>query len=189
MLFQSHTVIFLCFIAYAAAQTYTKLDFKDCGSRNVQISRLSITPMPIIQPGEGTVSVSVAATENIKGVIKADLNIIRKVSGIQLPIKCYIVEGEFVGSCSYPDLCGLMKRLIKYEPGQCPENLAQYGIDCECPININKNDIDIEMAVSIPQAPDFASWLSVGDFDVNLKATVANIYACYDIKFSVKPKK
>ncbi len=34
----------------------------------------------------------------------------------------------------------------------------------------------------------YASWLSVGDFDVNIKASVGNIYACYDIRFAVKPK-
>lgn len=35
----------------------------------------------------------------------------------------------------------------------------------------------------------FAKWLSVGDFDVNLKASVGKINACYDIKFALKPKK
>jgi hypothetical protein len=56
---------------------------------------------------------------------------------------------------SYPDLCALAKRIVKYEPGQCPENLAQYGIDCECPVDVSKNDLDIEMIVSLPQAPEY----------------------------------
>jgi len=54
--------------------------------------------MPIIQPGNGSISVSIIATERIKGIIKADLKIVRKVSGIKLPVNCYIVEGESVGS-------------------------------------------------------------------------------------------
>jgi hypothetical protein len=48
-----------------------------------------------------------------------------------------------------------MKRIIKYEPGECPENLAQYGIDCECPVDVSKNDLDITMGVSLPQAPEY----------------------------------
>ena len=53
-----------------------------------------------------------------------------------------------------------MKRLVKYEPGQCPSDLLQYGIDCECPVNINKRDIDINMDIEIPQAPEYESYLS-----------------------------
>ena len=51
-------------------------------------------------------------------------------------------------------MCALMKRLIKYEPGQCPENFAQYGIDCNCPVNILKTDLDIDVDVTIPKAPE-----------------------------------
>jgi hypothetical protein len=54
---------------------------------------------------------------------------------------------------SYPDLCALMKRIVKYEPGECPEKLAQYGIDCNCPVHVTKSDLDIEMDVTMPQAP------------------------------------
>ena len=54
--------------------------------------------MPIIQPGPGTVSFSVAATQKIQGVIKADVNILRTVKGIKLPVRCYQVNGENVGS-------------------------------------------------------------------------------------------
>jgi hypothetical protein len=54
--------------------------------------------MPILQPGTGKVSFAIAANENIKGIIKADLKIVRTVSGIKLPVNCYKVEGENFGS-------------------------------------------------------------------------------------------
>ena len=187
MFSKTSIIVFMCFFAYALSQTYKEMTFTDCGSRNAKINRLSYTPMPIIQPGAGKISFSIAATENIKGVIKADVNIVRTVSGIKLPVRCYIVQGENVGSCSYPDLCNLMKRLVSYGPGNCPANLAQHGIDCNCPVNINKRDLDIDMDVTLPQAPEYASWLSTGDFDVKLSASVGTISACYNIKFSVKP--
>ena len=45
----------------------------------------------------------------IRGQIKADLKLIRIVSGITLPLQCYnTVNGPF-GSCVYDDLCTFMK--------------------------------------------------------------------------------
>ena len=54
--------------------------------------------MPIIQPGPGKLSFAVSSTERIRGVIKADVNIMRTVNKIKLPVRCYIVEGENFGS-------------------------------------------------------------------------------------------
>lgn len=64
--------------------------------------------MPIIQPGEGTLSFAASTTELIKGVIKADLKIVRTVSGIKLPISCYSYEGEKVGSWYRTDFSELI---------------------------------------------------------------------------------
>lgn len=47
-----------------------------------------------------------------------------------------------------------MKRIIKYEPGKCPESLAPHGINCECPVNIITNSLDIDMDVDIPEVPE-----------------------------------
>jgi len=190
MLAKIGVIVFMCFITYASSQTYKQLMYSDCGSKNVQIKKLSLEPMPIIQPGTAKLTFSISTTEFIKGVIKADLNIIRKVSGIPLPVKCYIIDGHPVGSCSYPDLCSLMKRLTEARLDECPKQLEPHGINCNCPVNVVTRSLDVDdMEINIPAAPQAASWLSVGDFDVKLKASVGNIQACYDIKFSVKPLK
>ncbi|CAF2330924.1 unnamed protein product [Rotaria sp. Silwood2] len=187
MLSKTSIIIFMCCIAYALSQTYKEVTYTDCGSKNVRISRLSYKPMPIVQPGTGTLSFAVAATERIQGVIKAKIDIKRKVGGIALPVSCYIVQGEQVGSCTYPDFCALLKRVFKYEVHNCPAKLVQNGINCNCPISLARNDLDIEMDVTLPSAPEYASWLSVGDFDIKLQASVGQIEACYDMKFAVKP--
>ena len=54
--------------------------------------------MPIVQPGTASLSFAVEATKPLKGVLKADVNILRTVSGIRLPIRCYKVQGEDIGS-------------------------------------------------------------------------------------------
>ena len=45
----------------------------------------------------------------IKGVIKADVKIIKKIGGLTLPVNCYLSNGTYIGSCVYNDLCGLIK--------------------------------------------------------------------------------
>ena len=47
-----------------------------------------------------------------------------------------------------------MKRLVKYEPGQCPPEFLQYNIDCNCPVNVNKSNLDIDLDINIPEAPE-----------------------------------
>ena len=70
----------------------------------MKINRLAITPMPLLHPGSATLSASISTTEKIKGVIKADVKILRIVSGIKLPINCYIHEGEYIGSWFVPEI-------------------------------------------------------------------------------------
>jgi hypothetical protein len=36
------------------AQDYTKLMFKDCGSKSTDIEKVDITPMPLLNPGPAT---------------------------------------------------------------------------------------------------------------------------------------
>ncbi|CAF1153810.1 unnamed protein product [Adineta steineri] len=189
MVSNSFAVIFMCFVTYAASQTYQKVTLKDCGSKNVKVNRFDIQPMPIIHPGKVTLSVDISATEPIRGVIKADVKLIRTVSGIKLPVSCYIVEGEQVGSCNYPDLCALMQRLTGDLSQDCHPSLVENGIDCTCPVYIPKTALDIIFETEIPKVPEFANWLAVGDMDCNLKATVGNLAACYDIGFAMKPAK
>lgn len=54
--------------------------------------------MPMVHPGPVSLSASLSTTEKISGVIKADVKILRTVSGIKLPVNCYIHEGEYMGS-------------------------------------------------------------------------------------------
>jgi len=110
-------LLLVVLIGYISAQTttYKKFEFFDCGSKNVQIKALDLTPIPIITPGTAHLRLNVEALEPISGVISANLTIKRKVSGITLPINCYKVDGKEVGSCAYKDLCGLMKSLFPME--------------------------------------------------------------------------
>lgn len=132
--------------------------------------------MPILHPAPGRLSVAMEASERISGVVKADVKIVRTVNKIKLPVGCYIHQGVQYGSwyelfprgwtidllflsfsSSYADLCALIKRVFTYDSSNCPEQLTQYGINCECPVSLNKNNLDVDLDVNIPQAPEYGT--------------------------------
>ena len=121
--------------------------------------------------------------------IRTVLNIVRTVSGIALPIKCYKVNGVEVGSCDYKDLCLVLKTLLpSFGPATCPAGVAQYGIDCNCPFNIRTGQISIvKERLELPDAQaSIASFMASGTFTIKLDTYDAvGQYASITIKFSV----
>ena len=130
-------------------------------------------------------------------VLRVALNIIRSVSGIALPVKCYIVNGQNVGSCTYPDLCAFLQSLFdEFKPETCPPALAEYGIDCKCPFNIRSQQLNIVgHTLEIPDASKTAaSFLASGNFDITINATETDPsapkpYGCGKISLTIKQKK
>ena len=62
-----------------------------------------------MQPGTGYLNLKMLLKRDVGGNLKTTINIIRTVSGIALPIRCYIAAGIEVGSCTYPG-----KKLIEH---------------------------------------------------------------------------
>ena len=46
-----------------------------------------------------------SSLREISGSLPATIDIIRTVAGLALPVRCTIVQGFSVGSCSYNDVC------------------------------------------------------------------------------------
>ncbi len=66
---------------------YTKLQWSDCGSKEVTFYNIDVSPMPIVQPGEARLNFKAQLKRGIQGDLKTDLQIVRTVSGIKLPIR------------------------------------------------------------------------------------------------------
>ena len=66
---------------------YTKLQWTDCGSKAIQFTNIAATPMPIIQPGVGQLYLKATILRASSGNMKSDINIVRTVSGLALPIR------------------------------------------------------------------------------------------------------
>jgi hypothetical protein len=125
--------------------------------------------------------------------IRTVLKIIRTVSGIALPVKCYKIDGVDVGSCDYKDLCLVLKKVLpQFKPDSCPAPMAQYGIDCNCPFNIPAGRIVIENErLILPDAQaTIANFMATGDFTIQLDTyDTVGAYASLIIRFTVKAAK
>ncbi|UJR38041.1 hypothetical protein I4U23_030723 [Adineta vaga] len=178
------------------AQDYTKLQFADCGSKSTDIINVDIKPMPLYNPGPAFFSFNAILKRPVK-TVKVSLDIIRSVNGIKLPVKCYIVNGQNVGSCTYPDLCAFLQGILtEFSPENCPAALAEYGIDCTCPFDIKPQTINlIDHPIDLPDATQTAAtFLASGNF--NMTVTVSEVdpsapapYGCGKVAFTVKQKK
>lgn len=79
--------------------------------------------------------------------LATDVQIIRTVLGINLPIRCFISNGAYFGSCSFPDLCGSMMTLLGVGPSNCPPDFMQMGIDCKCPFQLKKGPFILDAVI------------------------------------------
>ena len=73
--------------------------------------------------------------QQINGLVKADIKLIRIINGLTLPVDCYLMDGTYVGSCSYNDLCAFTNFIFNLNQSKCPEFLINNGFDCTCPYN------------------------------------------------------
>ena len=51
----------------------------------------------------------------ITGKLKTSVSLVRTVATLKLPVSCYLVNGIYVGSCNYDDLCSFAQAL-SYNP-------------------------------------------------------------------------
>jgi len=180
--------ILMAAIALASGQ-YSKLEWSLCGQGVLDIQKLEATPMPIRHPGELVLALTASNRREIKGAVKSKVTIKRAVSGLSLAIRCYLVNGNQVGSCSYPDLCQLLNSVLSLTPENCPQNLIDNSINCKCPWNLPKRSLDINSKFNLPDAETTPiSWIGTGDFETKIEASdPKGKIVCLNLKFSVKP--
>ena len=125
----------------------------------------------------------------IKGVVKVDVKITRIVGGVTLPFNCYLMNGTYLGSCVYNDLCGFIKSFYDLDENNCPQNLIDNDVPCKCPFDLPIRELNINHYFNLlPVESTLFSLFAQGDFDVTIKGTIgsANIL-CLNVKFAMKP--
>jgi hypothetical protein len=122
---------------------------------------------------------------------------------MSLPVRCTIVQGVYVGSCTYNDFCReVVQDLCEVTPFNCPPEMAEYGFDCSCPFNVLPQTFDGAYSFEIPDfsvngidsspvCPFFFftghGFLANGDFDVKISVSDASNHhvACYRFLFTM----
>ena len=74
-------------LATLANAQFTKLQWTDLGSPQVDFYEIDVKPMPIVQPGLATLNFRAKFKTPITGPLKTDLTIVRTVSGLKIPIR------------------------------------------------------------------------------------------------------
>ena len=187
-------LVLLALLPLLASAEYTKLQWTNCGSPQVEFYNIDIQPMPIVQPGSAVFNFQARLKRPVSGKLNTELKIVRSVGAIALPIRCYLAAGVYVGSCTYDDLCAIVQQLLpdNFRPDICPAELAPFGIDCTCPFKIKAGDLNVDDVVLnlIDASTSAFTFLASGDFDINIKIKDAiGEYSCVNIKFTVKPAK
>ena len=136
------------------------------------------------------VILDVRNTQPIQGQVKADLNIIRTVSGLALPIRCYMTNFGPFGSCIYEDLCTVLKWALNFDENNCPDSFIENEFYCDCPFRLPAKELNIDQEFDIPDMATTAfSFFASGNFDFTVKASIGSMnMLCLNMKYTVRPK-
>ena len=110
------------------------------------------------------------ANRNINGIVKSSFNIIRTVAGLSIPVRCFLVDNTFIGSCTYNDTCTTWINTTGWNPNNCPAIFLNAGINCRCPFNLPAGPLDETFSIEIQDLSQnlILSFMASGDFDVKL---------------------
>ena len=152
---------------------------------------------PIKHPGEEIIDIRGSILNHVQGKLPNQVEYVRTIAGLALPVRCTIVQGFSMGSCSYSDFCkDIIQDQCKISPSNCPPEFSNYGIDCTCPFNIPPQTVDVEFSLELPDLiPDFgvlfffgisAATSANGDFDlkINLNNSQNLHVACFRFLFT-----
>ncbi|CAF4354863.1 unnamed protein product [Rotaria sp. Silwood2] len=174
---------------------YSRAEYTDCGSQDVNIHSIDIHPMPIRYPG----SINLTLAHTIKRPIKAfqlSVRIIRTIGGISLPFSCYIVKGFHVGSCDYTSdqICHLINNWWPKTFGLYLTSLVSTILGNNCNGSVDEvpmNQIIVynEM-LELSAFPEYMSWLTVGDFKLKIMAMEQDrTVFCGTFKYTTLPRR
>nr|XP_009940948.1 PREDICTED: ganglioside GM2 activator [Opisthocomus hoazin] len=164
--------------------------WENCGDETdpVVVKSLTVAPDPITIPGTLTLSGTVSCGETISSPLKwpAPAAGSRDVPGHRCgsPELAWLPCTNFLGSCTYDDVCTLLDDAIP--PGTfCPEPLLTYGIPCHCPFQEGSYSLP-ESNIELPEV-ELPSWLTNGNYRVQaVISSDGNQLACMKVTFSLQ---
>ena len=140
-------------------------------------------------PSLSVVDMKLGSLKRLSGRLPVSLDVIRTVAGLTLPVRCVVVQGFSVGSCSYQDLCkDLVQGIFDLNESNCIPEFSKYGFDCSCPVNIPPQLVEETFLTEIPDlSQTIAPFMFVGDYEITARLNDANNghIACYKVQYSI----
>eukprot|EP00730_Choanoeca_flexa_P008747 TRINITY_DN12531_c7_g3_i2.p1 TRINITY_DN12531_c7_g3~~TRINITY_DN12531_c7_g3_i2.p1 ORF type:complete len:208 (+),score=19.72 TRINITY_DN12531_c7_g3_i2:53-625(+) len=153
--------------------------FTDCAPSSAPVhANLSISPDPVVIPGNVSGSASLGVVGNLSSPIKAEVTLEKK-EGIWIKVPCV----KNVGSCTYDDICTLLEKVPLQPDGSCPKPLPSLGIPCRCPIPSFRVALPPTTAYANVSLPGIAD----GDYKASLSLTGSDgsQIGCAQLEFSL----
>ena len=97
---------------------------------------------PIVHPGTVQIPLKIDLHRGFQNV-GGNVTIVRTVSGLALPIRCFLLDTGYWGGCNYNDLCQGWK-------SYWAESSPSYIEDLQCPFNIPSQLIEASNAFDLP---------------------------------------
>ncbi|GFS09148.1 ganglioside GM2 activator [Elysia marginata] len=151
-------------------------NWSSCGpaDQSIDIRNLTLGPSPFHFPGELDFGFDIIFHDTISSdsPVSADLKLQVNTQGTWIDIPCI----GSIGSCHYDNLCSILSKI------QCPADLKQQGIPCNCPFNKGEYKLQ-KYSVSI-----LASVFLSGDYKAKavITDTTKGQIGCYQISFTVE---
>lgn len=152
--------------------------WNNCGKKTdaIQVESLTVSPDPIIIPGNLNVSAHVNIAKDFTPT-SVSLKVYKKLFGVFIEIPCV----DNIGSCTYQNPCALLAKV------KCPPVFKKYGITCTCPIK--KSDYNVPSTVVAVPTIKLPSFIENGAYKI--QATLMNgaeQLGCYEIQASLHTK-
>jgi len=151
--------------------------WSSCGKADdpVQIKTLSISPDPIVTPGNVQAELDAVITRKVTSISSLVVVMKKKLFGAWIEVPCV----NNIGSCTYTDICAMAEKI------ECPHELVEKGFTCRCPVEAKEYAVS-EATFKIPDLP-LPATVENGDFQV--KATImdgSSELGCYNFGFTLK---
>lgn len=124
----------------------------------VQVKTLELTPDPVLVPGTASVDLAISSSEQVAGPISLDVQLFKHTGSTWNKAPCI----NQLGSCSYPDICSVLKEKVP----NCPGNTT-----CHCPFP--PGSPHLQHAFTIPTPGGIPLQLIEGQYHIIANATGA----------------
>lgn len=119
--------------------------------------------------------------------MSVNVNMVRTISGLSLPVRCFLVDYfnlpslSYIGSCNYTDACVAWRNYYDMIFGE--------ELQSQCPFNTPPQFIDLIKSINIPDLSQnkYMNFLAFGDFDLKLTfQDSVGFFGCFNFKFTMK---